>query len=271
MADGLAQGYNRYKKILETLIAAPGSSSRRKWTVPVLEYNDLSHDIASAEAISIPSVVPTAESRQKGKSYAQLAAAWLKWSLEMPKTNAAGAIHPWLNSTNFDVTESQTSNVWFLTAPFPPEGCSKVERNCQIPPGKSLLFPLFVVEVSDLEAPPFYGAKAEDQANAVNYFVAHVTGLFCEVDGIPLSNVADFRVRSPSITFTAPAPWIQGTVGGQGSVTGAGYFVLLSALASGQHTLHFGGTFEMKWPADPADMQQSIDMTYRINVAGKID
>jgi hypothetical protein len=152
-----------------------------------------------------------------------------------------------------------------------PEGSSTVERSCQIPFGRSLFFPLFVVEVSDLEAPPFYGAKADEQASAVNYFVAHLTGLFCAVDGIPLANVADFRVRSPSIAFTAPAHWIQGTVGGQGSVTGGGYFVLLSALAPGPHTLHFGGTFEMKWPEDPTDMQGRIDMTYHINVTDKID
>jgi hypothetical protein len=127
------------------------------------------------------------------------------------------------------------------------------------------------VEVSDLEAPPFYGAKAEDQAIAVNYFVAHVTGIFCEVDGLPLSNVADFRVCSPSIAFTAPAPWIQGTVGGQGSVTGGGYFVLLAALAPGRHTLHYGSTFQMKWPEDPTDMQGRIDITYHITVTDKID
>jgi hypothetical protein len=96
--------YNEYKKVLKTLIVASGSSSRRKWTVPRLEYNDLSHDLASAGASSIPSVILPADSRQKGKSYAQLAAAWLKWSLEMPMTNAVGAIHPWKNSTRFDVT-----------------------------------------------------------------------------------------------------------------------------------------------------------------------
>jgi hypothetical protein len=134
-----------------------------------------------------------------------------------------------------------------------------------------LFFPLFVVEVSDLEAPPFYGANADDQANAVNYFVAHVTGLYCEVDGVALSNVPSFRVRSPSTPFSAPAPWIQGTVGGRGSVTGGGYFVLLSALAPGMHTLRFGGTFEMKWPEAPADMEARIDMTYHLTVAAKID
>ena len=263
--------YNEYKHILDALLGDSHSSNRRKWTVPTLEYSDLSRDIASTGATSIPSVVPPAESRQMGKSYAQLVAAWLKWSLEMPKTNSAGAIHPTMNSTRFDVTASQTSDVWFLAAPFPPEGSSKVERSCRIPVGKSLFFPLFVAEVSDLEAPPFYGAEAEDQANAVNYFVAHMTGLFCEVNGIPLSTVADFRVRSPSVAFTAPAHWIQGTVGGQGSVTGGGYFVLLSALPPGQHTLHFGGTFAMKWPEAPADMEARIDMTYHINVVGKIE
>ncbi len=264
--------YNQHKKILERTLAAHGSGRRRKWTAPVLKFSELSHDIVSTSAISIPGVVPPAESRQKGRSYSQLAADWLKWSLEMPMTNSYGAIHhPWKITTNFDVTASQSSDVWFLAAPFPPPGSTNVERSCQVPFGKSLFFPLFVVEVTDLEAPPFYGANGGDQANAVNYYVAHFTGLFCEVDGIPLSNIADFRVRSPCIAFTAPAPWIQGTVGGPGSVTGGGYFVLLSPLAPGRHTLRFGGTFAMKWPEDPTDMQGKIDMTYHINVTDQID
>src|SRR5689334_6660478 len=77
-------------------------------------YNDL--PVGSAD--KIPDLVPPGDPRLNGKTYAQLAAAFWKWSQEMPLTNSAGAIHPFIDSPRFDVTESQVSDVWFLAAPF---------------------------------------------------------------------------------------------------------------------------------------------------------
>jgi hypothetical protein len=97
--------------------------------------------------------------------------------------------------------------------------------------------------------------------------MVHFVKLFCEVDGVSLSDVSQFRVRSPQTDFTAPAPWIQGETGGHGTVTGAGYFVFLSPLPPGKHTLHFGGQVSMTWPQDQVDMHEKIDITYQIAVA----
>ena len=218
----------------------------------------------------IPCVVPPGDPRLKGKTYAQWTADWLKWSLELPMTNSAGVTHPWTDDPRFDVNEGQTSDLWFLAAPFLTKGYTNIHRSCVIPSGKALFFPLFVVEVSSIEGGAFHGANAEEQAKRVDYFVAHMVDLFCEVDGVPLSNVTDYRVRSPQTNFTAPAPWIQGNGGGPGTVTGAGYFVFHAPLTPGKHMLHYGGAVSMTWPQDPVDMHEKIDMTYQITVADQL-
>ena len=109
-------------------------------------------------------MVPPGESRQNGKTYAQWAAAWLKWAWKCRRrTQPARSIHcstP-LISTSPNL-RLPTCGSW--PRPFLKGVRSTVERSCQIPSGKSLFFPLFVVEGSDIEAPPFYGRKAEDQA-----------------------------------------------------------------------------------------------------------
>jgi hypothetical protein len=223
---------------------------------PTLYREDATH------ANDIPALVPPGDERLKGKTYAQWAAAWWKWGLEMPMTNAAGAIHPYLASTRFDVTVGQTSDVWFLAAPF-----GKNERRVAIPVGKSLFFQVIGAEISSIEPPPFYGATASDQAAIAQHWVDHTVNLFCELDGIPIMNLAAFRVASPQINITAPTPWVQGGIGGKGTSSGDGYFIFLAPLAPGEHTLRYGGTLQFAKPRDPADKQYDMEMTYRITVS----
>jgi serine/threonine protein kinase len=233
-------------------------------TFPV-EY----HQNPASSINRISGVILPGDPRLNGKTYAQWTADWLKWELQLPLTNSAGAVHPLKISNAFDVAEGQTNEVWFLGAPFLANGLNTISRSCVVPFGKALFFPLFVVEVSNIEGHPFYGATAQEQAARVDFFVAHFVKLFCEVDGVSLSDVSQFRVRSPQTDFIAPAPWIQGEAGGPGTVTGAGYFVFLSPLTPGKHTLHFGGEVSMTWPQDPVDMHEKIDITYQIAVAGE--
>jgi serine/threonine protein kinase len=209
----------------------------------------------------IPNVVPPDDPRLNGRSYEQLAAEWLRWTLEMPLTNSAGAIHPTRDSTQFNVSEGQTLDVWFLASPF-----GTIHRSCTIPPGKALFFPLFNVWVSTLEAPPFYGKTSVDQAANALYFAGHIASTFCELDGRSISNPDDFRVLGPRVNISAPTPWLQGDVGGKGMATVAGYFVFVAPLTPGRHTLRFGGSIRLTYPQDPMDMHASFDTTYAITV-----
>ena len=217
--------------------------------------------VATGSVEKLPGLVPPGDPRLNGKTYTQWAAEWWQRFLQMPMTNSAGAVHPWIDTPRFDVSEAQMSDVWFLAAPF---GTAK--RSCLIPEGKSLFFPLFCVESSSLEEPPYYGATTDDQSAVAQYWADHIVDPFCELDGIALSNMAPYRIQSPQVSITAPAPWILGQAGGRGTSTGDGYFVFLSPMAPGEHTLHYGAAFRFTKAQDGLDLNDKIDMTYHIKV-----
>jgi hypothetical protein len=213
---------------------------------------------------NIPWLVPPGDPRLRGRTYDQWAAEWWKWALEMPLTNAAGAVHVWMDSPQFSLTAHQAGDVWFLGAPF-----GKARRSGVIPPGTSLFFPLFSVECSSIEAPPFYGATAEGQAQMAESWAERIVDLFCELDGKTFSNLEAYAVRSPQINIDVPAPWILGRSGGKGTSSGSGYFIFLSPLPPGEHRLHFGGAIVLTRGTDPtpADQRWEIDITYHLTVA----
>ena len=70
-----------------------------------------------------------------------------------------------------------------------------------------------------------------------------------EIDGVSLTNLTNYRATSPNIVFAvAPSPNVLGVVAGSGELVGDGYYLLLAPLPSGQHTIHFKGTFS-QWGA----------------------
>jgi len=147
-----------------------------------------------------------------------------------------------------------------------PDSANPIKRDCQIPRGKALFFPLINVECSNMEEPPFFGETAESQARMAQYFADHMTNLFCEINGIFLSNLEAYRVQNQQICFSPPASWIQSDAGGVGTSSGDGYFIFLAPLPTGEHTLRFGGTIHLTWPQDFMDLHEEINMAYHITV-----
>ncbi|HEX7861903.1 MAG TPA: serine/threonine-protein kinase [Verrucomicrobiae bacterium] len=217
----------------------------------------------------IPSVVPPGDPRLNGRTYEQLAAAWWKWALEMPMTNAVGAIHTWKDTPRFDIRTSQSSNLWFIGSPFlETTNSPPTVRYCEIPYGVELFAVILSAESSSIEEPPFYGATESAQAVIAQYWTDHAVEMFFELDGVRLSNLEVFRVLSPQIEINAPRPWILGEGGGRGTSTGDGYYVLLAPLSPRKHTLRMGGKFKFARPQDTIDLPpETIDVTYHITVA----
>ncbi len=213
-------------------------------------------------------VLRPGDPRLNGTTYEQWAAAWWKWGLEMPPINSTtGAIHSWTDSGRFDVNQAQTAEVWFLAAPFLADpSAPPLERRCVIPSGKALFFSLFAVEMSNLETNLFGGATAEVQTAKAQALADRIVDLSCEIDGVPVADLAAHRVQSPQIGVSVPTPWILGKTGGLGTSCGDGYFVFLAPLPPGKHTLHFGGAIRLTRPPDLIDMHERIDMIYHITV-----
>jgi hypothetical protein len=212
--------------------------------------------VAAAPASGQRGVFPP-NSHPHGHSYAQWSAKWWQWALGLP---VAG--HPFIDSPDFDVTEGQTGNVWFLASPAP----GTVQRTCTIPAGKSLFVALLNSEWSSLEG---FATEAEQRDFAI-FFGDHIGGLFCTIDGVPVANLGAFRFQSPQFTFSAPSPWIFGDTGGTGTTVADGYYVFLHRLHAGQHVLHYGGTFHFAVAeGDPFDYDAAVDMTYNLTQLGR--
>ena len=196
-----------------------------------------------------------------GKTYAEWSAATLKWAIELP---LAG--HPAIDSPDFDVSAGQSGNVWFLGGPF-----GTVERTVTIPRNKALFISLANVEVSTLEASPFYGATEADQRALAKFFADHIVtaSLVCIIDGVAVRHLDHYRVSSPQYDFTAPTPWIFGDIGGSGTSVGDGYYVMVEPLSRGQHTVHFEALFHFdggEVPEFGGPLELPIDMTYHLTV-----
>jgi hypothetical protein len=183
--------------------------------------------------------------------------------MQLPLTNAAGALHPVYNTPFFDVTEGQSPGVWFLATPF-----GSLVRSCVIPPDTWIFLGMLNAESSNLEDPNegFYGGTAAEQAAVAKRWADHVVNLHCEIDGVPVENLQQYRVVSPQFVFTAPTPWIYGIHGGTGTSVGDGYFLLISPFQSGQHTIRYGGAFEWRMASDGFEAYYPMEMTYVLTV-----
>jgi hypothetical protein len=166
-----------------------------------------------------------------GKTYPEWTAAFWQFALALPVED-----HPFLTE-EIDFSAGQTGSVWFWGAPDGP-----FTRHISMPPGKALFLTVRDVEVSTLEADPFFGATEEEQRAQANWFADRIIDLFVTIDGVPVPNMEDFRFTSPQFTFTAPTPWVFGEVGGTGTAVSDGYFLMIE-LPKGHHTIHYNGTY----------------------------
>lgn len=217
-----------------------------------------------------PGVLPV-DSSPYGLTYDEWSAAHWQWLFSLPLDQ-----HP-LNDTA-DVSEGQTGQAWFLggtfssTEPEPGVYLSEVTRDCDIPAGKALFFPLVDVEASIIEE---MGGNEEELRAVANWLADLIVpgSLFCEIDGTAVQNLADFRVESPLFTI-GPLPenniiesWgYEAPPGTTSQAVSDGYFVMLAPLSVGTHTLHFGGTLDASAEFGAMFI---LDITYNITVAPK--
>jgi hypothetical protein len=200
-------------------------------------------------------IVPPGE-KFHGKTYGEWSAAFWQYALAQPVEG-----HLFLDTPEFDFSSGQKGDVWFVGAPDGP-----LTRYVDLPSGKALFLTIRDVETSSLEAPPFYGAtEAEQRANST-WFADHIVDVYCEIDGVPVPNLWDYRAASPQFEFTAPTPWIWGETGGKGTAVSDGYFVMVE-LPKGHHTIHYGGTYHFEAGElldEPIDLPHDVTLVITV-------
>lgn len=203
----------------------------------------------SFSANTNPKIAPP-NSRPYGMTYAEWSARWWQWAISLP------ADHNPLTDTA-DCSTGQLGPVWFLGGPFWPAANPDV-RNCNVPAGKALFFPIVDTECSDLETPPWYGATEADRRTCASTSMNTAVDLVAEIDGVAVQNIAAYRAGSPNYYFTAPDPNVLGIAAGSGQSVADGFYLMVAPLPAGRHTIHFSATM--------LDSGWSLDLTYYLNV-----
>lgn len=195
-----------------------------------------------------PRVLPP-KSDAYGMTYGEWSARWWQWAISLPTD------HNPLTDTA-DCSTGQLGPVWFLGGPFWPAANPNV-RNCNVPPGKALFFPIVDTECSDLEQPPWFGATEADRRACAKGGMDPASDLVAEIDGAVIQNLASYRAASPNFFFTAPADNVLGvTGGGSGQSVADGFYLMVAPLPAGPHTIHFSANVS-GW---------SLDVTYYLDV-----
>lgn len=190
------------------------------------------------------------QSHAFGKTYAQWSAQWWQWALSLPVDQ-----NPFFDETGCaNGANGQSGPVWFLTGVISVSGTAV--RDCTVPTGKALFFPIINTECSTLEPPPFHGDnEAELRACATGVAFDDV---FAEIDGVPVQNLDRYLVQSPLFIFTVPENNALGVPAGTGESVANGVYLMLHPLSAGEHVIHFGGTYP--------SFAFSLDITYHLTV-----
>jgi hypothetical protein len=216
-----------------------------------------------------PGVLPP-QSHPYGLTYGEWSAKWWQFVLSIPAPN---------NPLLFDdqCTSGQTGPVWFLTgklciADVPGETCSttgflSATRDCTIPAGTALFFPIANAEADNLGLDtPLTLPELREQAKENQ---DGVTSMTCEVDGVPIQGLSPartspYRVVSPVFSYTIPDNNLYQFLGfdfGAQTVPVAvadGVFLMLAPLSLGQHVIRFTASFDVGF---------GFDITYNITVS----
>jgi len=205
-----------------------------------------------------------------GKTYGEWSAEHWKWLYSMPVDR-----HPLFDTA--DCSEDQSGPVWFLGGTFivieakPGVVVGNATRNCTVPGGKSLFFPILDSECGSVEGNGTTDAELRACAKAS---MDHVTTVTCEIDGVTVTKLEKkYRVQSPLFTF-GPLPENNvlqafGLVAPAGTTSlsvSDGIFLMVAPLSTGDHTIHFTGSLIYTLAQDGFDFSFSLDITYNLTV-----
>ena len=201
------------------------------------------------------------QSHPYGKSYGEWSASWWQWAFSLPVDH-----HPLFDTA--DCSAGQSGKVWFLGASFAPSVTSGgdviafADRQCSVPAGEALFFPVANAEASTVEG---NGTTDAELRAAAQSFQDLTTNMSAEVDGRSIANLGQYRVQSPLFTFTLPdnnvleSFGVNAPGGTSSPSVSDGVYLMTTPFSAGQHTIHFH--------AETPAFHFFLDITYHLNVA----
>lgn len=215
-----------------------------------------------------PGVLPP-NSSAFGKTYGEWSAEWWQWLYSLPADQ-----NPLFETA--DCSEGQRGRVWFLGGTFalieeePNVIIGEAVRDCSVPPGTALFFPVINAECNDLVSIP-EGNEEQLRACAIDT-AGHIEteSLEATIDGREIQNLDRYRIESPFFAF-GPLP--DGNIlgveaGSTGNSVGDGYFLMIAPLSKGEHIINFRGQAVFTEEEDGFDLIFALDIEYHIFVEG---
>jgi hypothetical protein len=198
---------------------------------------------AFAQGTSNPGVL-SPDSHPFGKTYQEWSNVWYQWALSIPVPAANPQSHPLFDETGANCASGQTGHVWFLGGVFNASGT--VVRNCKVPTGTALFFPIVNFEV-DRITPPVLDLPG--MRSLLDEALSQVSALNAEVDGVSIDNLSHYNTGSNGPTFSVTLPdnniyqffGFDVPAGTYQPLISGGYYLMLAPLPPGEHTIHFTG------------------------------
>ncbi len=201
-------------------------------------------------------VVPV-DQKVFGKTYGEWSAAWWQWAYSIPVPE-----NPFFDELGDRCDEGQSGPVWYLTGVINVSGTAT--RHCFVPAGKHLFFPVLNFECDNLAPPIIPPLDAAGLADLCDGFMDGAADMLCEVDGVAVENIQNFRVVSPVFSIDFPDNNVfqffgfDVPAGTYSPFVSDGVFIMLRPLLIGDHTVHFHGSL-------PA-FNFTLDIVYHLTV-----
>jgi hypothetical protein len=167
-----------------------------------------------------------------GESLAQWTEKWFTWAWQAPANE-----NPMLDTTGAYASVDNNGPVFFIAGTTSP--LTSADRTFDVPAGKPLLIPM--LNQFDTLDPP------ATEEGIIENFRDSVTSLFATIDGVSITNPESDVVNTGffSMGKTRPGSEIAAIGAPVGSelypTLGSGYWLMVSGLSPGEHTLTFGG------------------------------
>lgn len=188
------------------------------------------------------------ESKPYGLTYGQWTVKWWKWALSVHKERS-----PIIDTSGENANISNNDpDVFFLAGTL---GGAEVERRCEVPATRSILFPVINYEVNSTDDPQF--STDNELVEGVKRDIDDILNLETTVDGI---KVKIFRISSDPLIFDLEDnfEFAKAHNSNLKRASSDGYWVFLKPLSKGEHELFFAGSCSAA--------TRNVRASYRINV-----
>lgn len=189
-----------------------------------------------------------------GKSQAEWSAMWWQWVLSFPVDQ-----NPVFDPTGAQAFRGDFGSVFLLAGTFG----DKATRTVSVRPDQTLFFPLVNAVTTEFDSS--YGTEEAGLRRDVAEFLGKGQEMFLTWNGVSLLTseqiLANQRFQSPLFTIKT----LYGDDFGPTQAVSDGYWVALTGLPPGTHTLRFGGTAQPTGTYEE-DKPFSQEVTYTITV-----